>query len=149
MAIAPFPHTYTVSLIDDQLLAPGRTSVAIGAPPQFGGTEPVWSPEDLLAGATLACLKTTFDAYARKEGLLVGDWIGRATATLEKTRAGPAFTGIALEVDLTVAAQDAVRARETVDRAERHCLVSAALKIPITLVVRIDERQDEPAQGVA
>lgn len=149
MTITPFPHTYSVSLVDDHLVAPQRAGVAVGAPPQFGGSELVWSPEELLAGSALACLKATFDAYAKREQLPVLKWVGRATATLEKTRAGPAFTSIRLDVELVVEAQNGPRARDLVQRAERHCLVSAAIKVPVSVVVHVDERHEASSHGAA
>src|SRR5690606_35571801 len=81
MSVAPFPHHYTVSLSGDELLALPRAPIAAGAPPQFGGSEDVWSPEELLAGAVLLCLQTTFAAFAKRASLRVLDWQGRITAT--------------------------------------------------------------------
>lgn len=149
MTIAPFPHKYTLSLVDDHLVAPQRASVPIGAPPQFGGSADVWSPEELLGAATLSCLKTTFDAYARREQLIVLDWIGRATVTLEKSAHGPVVTSVALELDLVVEAKDGARAREIVERAEKRCIISAALKAPVTLAVHIEQRHEAPSHGAA
>lgn len=149
MTIAPFPHTYTLSLVDDHLIAPKRAAVPIGAPPQFGGSDEVWSPEELLGAAVVSCLKTTFDAYARRDQLVVVDWIGRATVTLEKGPRGPAVSGVALEVDLVVEAQNGARARALLERAESHCIISAALKAPVTLVAHVEERHDAPSHGAA
>jgi organic hydroperoxide reductase OsmC/OhrA len=101
MSIAPFPHRYTVSLASGELVAPPRARIAAGAPPQFGGTDQVWSPEDLLAASALLCLQTTFDAFARRASLRVLDWRGDATATLEKGQGGPTFSSIALAVAVT------------------------------------------------
>lgn len=149
MTIAPFPHKYTLSLIDDQMVATDRPSIPTGAPPQFGGSADVWSPEDLLGASTLACLKTTFDAYARREQLLVIDWIGQATVTLEKSPRGPAVSSVALEVDLVVEAKDGARARVLVERAEKNCIIAAALKAPVTLAVHVEERHEAPSHGAA
>ena len=71
MATTPFPHRYSVTLIADELTEGPRERIRVGAPPQFGGVEDVWSPEHLLIAAALTCLKTTFDAYARHEQLVI------------------------------------------------------------------------------
>ncbi len=135
MTIAPFPHRYTVRLEDRVLLAPPRDPIAAGPPPQFGGSDRVWSPEELLVGAVLECLWTTFEAYARRDRLVVHGWSGTGVAVLDKGAGGPTFTSITLAVELVVAAADDERARRLVVTAEEHCIISRALKVPVTIEV--------------
>jgi organic hydroperoxide reductase OsmC/OhrA len=131
--IAPFPHHSSVSLEDGLLIADPRPRIPAGAPPQFGGTDGVWSPEELLVAAVLLCLKTTFDAYARRDSLEVRDWRGTGTGVLEKSPTGPAFTAVQLRVQLRVAPGDEERARKLLDTAEHHCIISNAIKAPVLL----------------
>lgn len=135
--ISPFPHRYTVRLADRRLLAPPRAPIAAGSPPQFGGTETVWSPEELLVAATLECLWTTFEAYARHEGLEVHDWSGTGTAVLEKGSPVPTFSAITLQIEVTVAPANEVRARTLVERAEKRCIISNALKVPVVVELTV------------
>jgi organic hydroperoxide reductase OsmC/OhrA len=135
--IAPFPHRYTVRLADRRLLAPPRAPIAAGSPPQFGGTDTAWSPEELLVAATLECLWTTFEAYARHDGLEVRDWSGTGTAVLEKGSPIPTFSSIVLQVEVAVAPADEVRARTLLETAEKRCIISNALKVPVVLEVTI------------
>jgi len=131
MPIAPFPHRYSLTLDSDTLVAEPRDPIRTGTPPEFGGTDAVWSPEHLLLGAALACLKTTFDAYARHQGIAVHAWRGTATGVLAKTREVPAFTSIDLEVELVTHPGDEARAQALLATAERSCLVSRALSVPV------------------
>lgn len=131
--IAPFPHRYTVQLAEGQLAAPPRAPIAAGAPPQFGGTEDVWSPEELLVAAALACLWTTFEAYARHEGLTLHSWSGSGTAMLDKGSPVPSFTSIALRAELVVAEADVGRARTLLQTAAQRCIISHALNVSVTL----------------
>lgn len=130
---APFPHHYTVTLEDQRLVGPPRAPIAVGAPPQFGGSNEVWSPEDLLVGATLECLWTTFVAYARHDGLEFADWRGTGTGVLDKGPTGPIFTSITLAVEMTVAAADVERAGRVLDTAEKNCIISNALRVAVTV----------------
>lgn len=132
-AIAPFPHRYSVSFANGLLSADPRPSIPAGAPPQFGGTDTVWSPEELLVGAVLLCLKTTFDAYARRDSLEVRDWRGTGTGVLEKSPTGPAFTSVRLQVEFKVGPGDEDRARKLIETAEHHCIISNAIKAPVQL----------------
>lgn len=134
---APFPHHYEVALVDAQLVGAPRPPMPVGAPPQFGGVDTVWSPEDLLLGATLECLWTTFVAYARREQLQHQGWRGRARGVLDKGPTGPVFTSIVLEVDFSVPAADVARAHTTVTTAESNCIISRALNVPVTVVATI------------
>jgi organic hydroperoxide reductase OsmC/OhrA len=131
--IAPFPHRYTVRLVDRQLVAPPRAPIAAGPPPQFGGRDSAWSPEELLVAAVLECLWTTFDAYARHDALAVHDWSGTGVAVLDKGSPVPVFTSITLRVELMVAPGDEERARRLLHTAEQRCIISNALRVPVTL----------------
>jgi organic hydroperoxide reductase OsmC/OhrA len=131
--IAPFPHRYTVRLADRQLLAPPRAPIAAGSPPQFGGSDSVWSPEELLVAAALECLWTTFEAYARHDALAVHRWSGTGVAVLEKGSPVPKFTSITLRVEMVVAESDVERARRLLQTAEQRCIISHALSVPVIL----------------
>lgn len=130
---APFPHHYTVTLEDRRLTGPPRAPIAVGPPPQFGGSDEVWSPEDLLVGATLECLWTTFEAYARREQLEVASWRGTGTGILDRSPTGPVFTSITLAVEMTVAAADIERAGRILATAEKNCIISNALRVAVTV----------------
>ncbi len=135
--IAPFPHRYTVRLADRVLSAPPRAPIAAGSPPQFGGSESVWSPEELLVAAALECLWTTFEAYAHHRGLEVRDWTGTGTAVLEKGTPIPTFSSITLAVEMAVPAADEERARQLLTTAEQRCIISNALKVPVRVEATI------------
>ena len=135
--IAPFPHRYTVRLAGGQLVAPPRAPIAAGPPPQFGGSDTVWSPEELLVSAALSCLWTTFAAYARRDGLEFDTWSGTGTAILAKGAPVPRFTSITLQVTLHVAMGNEDRARRLLHTAEQRCIISNALNVPVTLEASI------------
>jgi organic hydroperoxide reductase OsmC/OhrA len=137
MAIAPFPHTYSVELHEDLLTAEPRAAVRGGAPPQFGGSDEVWSPEHLLTAAALLCLKTTFDAHARHNKLAIYAWHGGGTAELVKGPQGPVFTSIELSVELVTDAGLEDRVQQLLEKAEKQCIVSRALNVPVHLKARV------------
>jgi organic hydroperoxide reductase OsmC/OhrA len=137
---APFPHRYTVQLAGGQLLAPPRAPIAAGPPPQFGGTDRVWSPEELLVAAALECLWTTFEAYARRDSLDARDWRGTGVAMLDKGPSGPSFTSIVLSVELSVPDGEEDHARHLMVSAEKHCIIANALRVPVTVELQIHAR---------
>ena len=102
-----------------------------GAPPQFGGSDDVWSPEHLLVAAALLCLKTTFDAHARHNKLAVYAWRGDGSAELVKGPQGPVFTSIELAVEVVTDAGAEERVQQILEKAEKQCIVSRALNVPV------------------
>lgn len=131
--MTPFPHRYSVRLANAELSAPPRAPIAAGPPPQFGGSDRVWSPEELLLGATLECLWTTFEAFARRDRLTVHDWSGAADGILDRGPRGPVFTSITLSVAMTVDAGDEERARRILDKAEQGCIIANALNVKVNV----------------
>jgi organic hydroperoxide reductase OsmC/OhrA len=134
---APFPHRYTVILEHGQLLAGARPPIALGAAPQVGGSDQAWSPEELLVGAVLECLWTTFEAHARHDGLEVHGWRGTGVGMLDKGIGGPTFTSIVLNIDIAVAPSHEQRTRKILQMAEERCIVTKALRIPVTVVAKL------------
>lgn len=130
MSVAPFPHRYIVTLEHDRLHALPRAGIPVGAPPQFGGSEAVWSPEELLVGAVVTCLKTTFDAFARREALPVTSWKASGTGILAKGSSGPWFTEITIHVSLETTGREQ-DARRVLALAERNCTVSKTVTCPV------------------
>lgn len=113
------------------LRAGSRPPVLTGAPSEFGGSDDVWSPEQLLVAAALTCLKTTFDAFARRDQLTILDWRGTGTGVLVKGPQGPVFESIELAVEMMTAAGDEARAQSVLASAERHCIISRAISAPV------------------
>jgi organic hydroperoxide reductase OsmC/OhrA len=140
MAIMPFPHRYSVGLNDDHLTAEPRQPIAVGAPPQFGGTHDVWSPEELLVSAVLLCVKTTFDAFARKAELAIHSCTGKGTGVLEKGPAGAMFTSIRIELDIETDSGAESRVRDLLRSVERACIISRAIHAPVEIVASVRGR---------
>lgn len=141
---APFPHHYQTGLVRTfasraRIEAAPRTPIAGGPPPEFDGDATSWSPEHLLLSSLAMCLLTTFEAFAVRDGVDLLAWEARAHGTVEKTPHGLAFTKFVIEVDMEVG--DTVRAHQTLADAQRHCLVSNALRIAPEIVANIRPAQ--------
>ncbi len=137
---APFPHQYQTTLVRTfasraRLEAPPRSAIAGGPPPEFDGDATSWSPEHLLLSSVSLCLLTTFEAFAVRDRIDLLAWEARAHGTVERTARGLAFTKIVIEVDMEVG--DSERARKTLADAQRHCLVSNALRVEPEVVATI------------
>jgi organic hydroperoxide reductase OsmC/OhrA len=140
---APFPHHYEVRLdareMGAVLQASARPRIVGGAPAEFGGRDDWWSPEHLLLASLNLCLRATFEALARLKHLDVKDYTSSASAVLDRTTSGPAFTSLSIAVDLMVAPGEAARARTLLEKAKQHCIVANTLKLPVHLQVSVSE----------
>jgi len=105
-------------------------AIHFAAPPEFGGLEGRWTPEDLLLCAAASCYTTTFRAIADSAKLEYSDLGVEVVGTVEKTDSGFVFTEIVFRPTLTTSGgQDQARALRLLQRAKSACLVSRALSV--------------------
>ena len=131
--------------------APPRPELLVGPPPELGGDPHEWSAEHLLLASVCSCFYTTFRALAQRGGLAVNEFVCHVTGTVDKTQIGLLFSAIrlAVEVDVIDASAFAL-ARSLLDKAERRCIVTQALRVPVTVdaAVTMTPRSDVAAQAL-
>jgi organic hydroperoxide reductase OsmC/OhrA len=122
----------------------GKPAIEITPPPVFRGTDPaVWSPEDFFVAAAASCLAVTFTGLAARAGLgytslkVGGDGVaGRRS----DDRFG--FTRLLLRLEVETDANDSAHARALAEEAERTCLVSASLDLPVETTILVRHRPE-------
>jgi organic hydroperoxide reductase OsmC/OhrA len=103
------------------------------APPQFGGCEGRWSPEDLLLGAIAGCYTTTFRALAEYSKFEYTDLEVEVHGTIRKAESGYQFDGITIHPKLTISREEEQsRGWRLLEKTKQLCLVSRALAVPQT-----------------
>ena len=118
----------------------GRTGIArtdsapsaihFTAPPQFGGLEGRWTPEDLLLTAVASCYTTTFRALADYSKFEYADLEVEVDATTEKVNSGYRFTEIVTRPNLTLDTEEGRdRATWLLQKTQELCLVARALSV--------------------
>jgi organic hydroperoxide reductase OsmC/OhrA len=112
-----------------------RPTIPIGAPPEFGGTDDLWSPEHLCVGAVNACVMATFIAIAANSKVSVRKYSATAIGTLEKVEGrGPVITRIVIKPCVTISADvDRSRVERILKMAEKNCYISNSLHSEVTL----------------
>ena len=115
----------------------GKPEIEIATPPEFRGTDPdVWSPEDFFVAAAASCLAVTFSGLALREGLTVDRLTVDGDGIAGKRPDGAfGFTRLELRIELELDAADHDLARELAETAERTCLVSASLDLPVETTI--------------
>jgi organic hydroperoxide reductase OsmC/OhrA len=119
--------------------SPGRPAIAVGAPPEFGGTDDVWSPEHLTAAAVNACLMLTFIAVAEGSKLRFHHYTSTATATLEKVEGrGMVITKVVVRPQITIPADtDRDRLDRVLQLTKKNCFISNSLAADVTLEAEV------------
>jgi len=75
-------------------------AIHFAAPPQFGGLEGRWSPEDLLLCAVAGCFTTTFRVVADYSKFSYTDLQVEVEGLVRKAESGYEFAGITLRPTL-------------------------------------------------
>jgi len=125
--------------------SPGKPDLEVATPPEFkNGIPGVWSPEDLLVGATAACFAVTFLAVAERKGI---DVFGLKVDGMGHVELHPdgrfGFVAVELVAVVEVEAAQRTAAEKAARYAENACLVSRALDTPVHLELHVETR--EPA----
>lgn len=103
-------------------------AIHFAAPPQFGGLEGRWSPEDLLLSALAGCFTTTFRALADYSKFEYKDLEVAVEGKVRKVQSGYEFAEIVIRPTLTIAdPAGKPQADRLLEKAKRLCLVSRAL----------------------
>ena len=98
------------------------------APPEFGGLEGRWTPEDLLMASLAGCFTTTFHAIATNSKFEYTDLVVEAQGTVQKTETGYGFSEVVLRPTLTIPKEELrERAGTLLQKAKALCLVSRAI----------------------
>jgi peroxiredoxin-like protein len=99
-------------------------------PPQFGGVEGRWSPEDLLLSAVASCFTSTFHALAEHSSFIFTDLEVEVRGCVNKFESGYMFSEIVIRPTVKIPTnEDRPRAERLMEKAKRLCLVSRALAV--------------------
>lgn len=117
----------------------GKPTVEVATPPEFGGPENIWTPEDLLTSSVATCIMTSALFFIDRAKIQLLSYRSNATATMEKTATGLEITGVKVEVsvELDDAAQEEA-VRHAIEQAEKTCPISNVLKCPVMMHLRVD-----------
>ena len=115
--------------------SPDKPELTVATPPEFkNGVPGVWSPEDLLVASVASCYAVTLVAVAERRDLPLHDLEVSGTGHLT-IRDDGRLGFVAIEITAAIKTDEvSLEAMErTAHYAERACLVSMALDVPVHL----------------
>lgn len=148
-------HTFQVETVwrhdrECRLSVRDKPNLTVATPPEFGGPEGVWSPEELLVGSVGSCLLSTFLYFAYRFQLSFESCSSTSTGTMEKTSQGLRFGGIDVLLTVTVSDDDALERASALrlkEKLEKYCPVSASLGCPVRLALEIAPGAEQQGEG--
>jgi len=110
------------------------------APKEFGGLEGRWTPEELLLAALAGCFTTTLRTIAGSAQFDFTDLQVEASGTVRKAAEfGYGFSEIVIRPNLKIASsKERERALDLLEKTERLCLVSRAIRTPLKFEPQIE-----------
>jgi organic hydroperoxide reductase OsmC/OhrA len=116
--------------------------ITVSTPPEFGGPEGCWTPEDLMAASIASCIMTSALFFLDRAGVELDSYTCDSELRMDKTKGGLALTGMKLALKIKVneipGEDDAKdKARQAVEKAEATCPLSAAVMFPIEIDINI------------
>ena len=116
----------------------GKPAIEVATPPEFGGPEGVWTPEDLLTSAVESCIMASSLFFLNRSKVAFKSYSSKAVGHLEKGPTGLVFSRIAVEVSLELEdASQADAAHRAVVQAEKTCPLSNSLSCPVELAINV------------
>ncbi len=120
----------------------GKPAIEIVPPPEFRGTDPsTWSPEDFFVAAAASCLAVTFTGLAARAGLSYTSLRVDADGVAGMRPDGHfGFTRLLLRLDVETNPVNEAQAHALAEEAEKNCLVSASLDLPVETAIEVRQR---------
>ena len=112
-----------------------KPDLTVATPPEFkNGVPGVWSPEDLLVAAVASCFAVTMVAVAERRDLPLYELDVTGTGHLTQRDDGRfGFVAIELTTHMRTAEPSIEALQHAAKYAERACLISMALDVPVHL----------------
>ncbi len=116
----------------------GKPGLEVATPPEFGGPEDIWTPEDLLTSAVESCIMASSLFFLDRGKVSFRSYKSKAAGHLEKGPIGLVFSRIAVEVTLELEdPSQADAAHKAVVQAEKTCPLSNSLSCPVELSINV------------
>jgi organic hydroperoxide reductase OsmC/OhrA len=126
-------------LSEGKLFSESRPDIEVVTPPEWGGREGCWTPEHLLVSSVEACIMTTFIWWLnRKEGEIIS-YDSEAFGKITLSKGGFRFTEVEVKPTIIVGTEeDADKARKSIDRAAKGCIISSSLNFKVDVQPTIE-----------
>jgi organic hydroperoxide reductase OsmC/OhrA len=133
MNLKPREYKYETNLVwtgehKGDIASPDKPSLPVACPPEWGGHDGIWTPEDLFVGAVELCTMTTYLWLLDKHKLTIKSYKSKAVGTAKMVNNSFVFSDILVEP--TVVIEDPSlknKYKELFDEARKWCIVTKSV----------------------
>ena len=126
-----FPYSTSLKWTEERkgrLSCDGKPDIHVACPPEYGGHENIWSPEDLFVASVEVCVMTTFLWLAGREGMKPSSYESDASAIATMVDGVFGIPKVTVKVRIGVASDgDRAVAEKVLGEVEDWCLVSKSI----------------------
>jgi organic hydroperoxide reductase OsmC/OhrA len=116
------------------LTSEGKPALMVACPPEFGGHENIWSPEDLFLSSVEVCTMTTFLWLAQKQRIQLNSYQSKATGTAELVDKTFRFSSIHIQLSIGVSSEsDRKKVIKIIEKIPTLCLVSNSIRSVVAI----------------
>jgi len=120
-------------------------TIHFSEPPEFGGLEGRWTPEQLLLCAVAGCFTTTFQEVARGSKFEYTDLEVEVEGSVRRSKGGCSLCEIMIRPTLIVQSEQEVETGlSLLRRTKAICLISRAIAVPQTMEPRVEPGKMPP-----
>jgi organic hydroperoxide reductase OsmC/OhrA len=125
----------------------GKPDIQVACPPEYGGHEGIWSPEDLFLASVEVCVMTTFLWLAGKEGIEIASYNSNAESIASMVDGEFRMGRVKVQVSVgLLREEDAPSVERSLENVERSCLISRSINPLVEIVPSIFVEKRGPTQ---
>ena len=115
-----------------------KPDIAVACPPEFGGHEGFWTPEDLFVASIEVCTMTTFLWFIKKEKIELKSYSSEAEGVAELVENTFQFSKLIINLKIGITKKDdEIKIEKIIKKVPRICLVSKSTKCDVILKTEI------------
>jgi organic hydroperoxide reductase OsmC/OhrA len=115
-----------------------KPDIEVACPPEFGGHEGIWSPEDLLLASVEVCTLTTFLWFINKEKIKIKSYKSNSSGTVKMVGGTFRFSSISIKLEIELDdLSNKKRIEIIVKKIEKACLISNSINCDVNIDAQI------------
>ena len=115
-----------------------KPDIAVACPPEFGGHDGFWTPEDFFVASIEVCTMTTFLWFIKKERIELKSYSSQAEGIAELVENTFQFSTIAVNMKIGISKKDdKIKIEKIIKKIPSICLVSKSTKCEVILKTEI------------
>ena len=147
MEFKPVIHEYKARLNwtgekEGTLSCDGKPDIFGACPPEFGGHENIWTPEDMFVASIELCTMSTFLWLAGKQRLEIRSYKSEAIGKASMSEGKMKYVSLVVKPEIAVFEEDDIaRAEKVFGDIEKWCLITNSISTQVDIHPKVKSEQ--------